>query len=73
MVKAPERCQGVCTIFKGGQEKKIRFIEPSKSCMTNDFRVIKMIRCLLGFFCDLCFRKAPLCKIHFMMDILFIL
>ena len=50
MVKAPERCQGVCTIFKGGQEKKIRFIEPSKSCMTNEFRIIKMIRCLLGLF-----------------------
>ena len=33
-----------------GQEKKIMFIEPSKSCMANEFRIIKMIRCLLGLF-----------------------
>ena len=49
MVKSLERCQGVCTIFKGGQEKNM-FIEPSKSCMANEFRIIKMIRCLLGLF-----------------------
>ena len=49
MVKAPERCQGICTMFKGGQEKQIMIIEPSKS-MANEFRIIKMIRCLLGLF-----------------------
>ena len=38
-----------------GSRKKIGFIEPSKSCMANEFFIIEMIRCLLGLFCDLCF------------------